>query len=129
VRLQIGLECGGNGEEDYSRCDKVAGIAEKKLFGVPFTVTLSDKTVVSGQVVVLSLMESNAKEMAVESLNTRKPWLTGPEDKRKAVHLDVTKNPPQELTRFVAGGVDSLCALSVLCDSALSLASLSGAHG
>jgi hypothetical protein len=75
----------------------------KNLYGVPFTVILTDGTALDGQVVMLAEDEAMAKAGTQSWLSNARPWVAGGNDTRQIERSDVAE--PEELETFYACGI------------------------
>jgi hypothetical protein len=78
-------------------------MSENNLYAVPFTMILTDGTVLDGQVVVLGEDEATAKSQTESWLSSVRPWQTGANDTRQIQRSDLGE--PEELKMFCGYGI------------------------
>jgi hypothetical protein len=78
-------------------------MSESNLYAVPFTMILTDGTVLDGQVVTLGEDETTAKSQTESWLLSVRPWRTGANDMRQIQRSDLGE--PEELKMFCGYGI------------------------
>ena len=78
-------------------------MSDKNLYGVAFTIILTDGAALDGQVVILAEDEANAKTATATWLSSAKPWQVGRNDTRNIQRSDVAE--PEKLEVFYGYGI------------------------
>jgi hypothetical protein len=78
-------------------------MSDKNLYGVAFTIILSDGTALDGQVVILAEDEVMAKAGTQSWLGAARPWMVGTNDTRQIHRSDVAE--PEKLETFYGYGI------------------------
>jgi hypothetical protein len=75
---------------------------QKKLYGIPLAVTLSDGSTLDAEIIVLAIDETNARSAAKQWFMSQKPWREDDKDTREA---KVVLSEPVEYSEFYGYGV------------------------
>lgn len=75
---------------------------QKKLYGIPLAVTLSDGSTLDAEIIVLAMDERNAKSAAKQWFVSQKPWRKDDKDTREAKGV---LSEPVEYSEFYGYGV------------------------
>ena len=81
-------------------------MSKTSLYGMPFTIILTDGTALDGQVVLLAEDQSTAKASATAWLSRTRPWTAGGSDTHREIQrTDIAE--PEELQTFYCYGIGS----------------------